>query len=67
MTPEKKAIDIFSKYMPDLVNELGLTDETYELNKKFALIAVNFAKENPLNTNGYNYYLDEVTIEIEKL
>jgi hypothetical protein len=35
--------------------------------KKCALIAVKFARENPLNTEGYNKYLDEVRQEIEKL
>jgi hypothetical protein len=37
------------------------------LGKQCALIAVEFAKENPLNTDGYNKYLQEVKQEIEKL
>ena len=35
--------------------------------KQCALMAVDFAKENPLNTEGYNKYLEEVKQEIEKL
>jgi hypothetical protein len=35
--------------------------------KRCALIAIEFAKENPLNTDGYNKYLQEVKQEIEKL
>jgi hypothetical protein len=35
--------------------------------KRCALIAVEFAKENPLNTDGYNKYLDELKQEIETL
>ena len=42
----------------------GVTD--YQA-KQSALIAVKFAKENPLNTDGYNKYLQEVKTEIEKL
>jgi len=37
------------------------------LAKQCALIAVVFARENVLNTKGYNQYLDEVKTEIEKL
>jgi hypothetical protein len=39
----------------------------YSAAKPCALIAVEFAKENPLNTDGYNKYLEEVKQEIEKL
>jgi hypothetical protein len=35
--------------------------------KQCALIAIKFAKENPLNSGGYNKYLDEVEQEIEKI
>jgi hypothetical protein len=35
--------------------------------KQCALIAVKFAKENILNTDGYNKYLDEVKQEIENI
>jgi hypothetical protein len=33
--------------------------------KQCALIAVSFSRENPLNTDGYNKYLDEIEKEIE--
>ena len=35
--------------------------------KQCALIAIKFAKENPLNSNGYNNYLDDIKKEIELL
>jgi len=61
MTPNKKALEITKKYFLD-------TDiSSVATAIKCALIAVKFAKENPLNTDGYNKYLDEVKQEIEKL
>jgi hypothetical protein len=41
--------------------------EVKEIAKQSALIAVDFARDNPLNKNGYNKYLDKVKQEIEKL
>ena len=35
--------------------------------KECALIAIAFAKENPLNTDGYKKYLDEVEQEIKSM
>jgi hypothetical protein len=72
MSPEEKAKELFSKYMPDLINELGVNDDTYELNRKFALIAVD---EILLQNNvwikqigkGTNNYWNEVKQELEKL
>jgi len=37
---KNKAREIFSKFMLDLVSEIGLGDVAFEMNKKFALIAV---------------------------
>jgi hypothetical protein len=41
MEAKEKAKKIFSKFMPDLIGEIGMNDKTYELNKKFSLIVVN--------------------------
>jgi hypothetical protein len=62
MTPKEKAKEIVEK----MLNEQSFSEELYDA-KQCALIAVEFAKENPLNTDGYNKYLQEVTQEIEKL
>lgn len=66
MNSKEKAIE--------LVHELCFTTEGLYKSKKniknakqCALIAVKFAKENPLNSDGYNKYLDEVKKEIELL
>jgi len=62
LTPKEKAKELIYKF-----------DDTMEFStpqrfaKQCALIAVKFARENPLNTEGYNKYLDEVKQEIEKL
>jgi hypothetical protein len=58
--PKEKAIELVDKFWDEL--EIGFINS-----KKCALIAVEFAKENPLNTDGYNKYLQEVKEEIEKL
>jgi hypothetical protein len=39
----------------------------FDAAKQCALIAVKFAKENPLNSDGYNKYLDEVKQEVENI
>jgi hypothetical protein len=63
MTQKEKAEELVGKYYQFMVpNYTGI----YEA-KQCALIAVGFARENPLNTDGYNKYLDEVKQEIEKL
>ena len=68
MTAKEKAFDLFRDmefeipYIQDPTSPQG----DY-IAKKCALIAVEFAKENPLNTDGYNKYLQEVKQEIEKL
>ena len=55
----------------ELVEEMAIHHWTdvcdYEGAKQCALLAVKFAKETPLNSKGYNEYLDEVTEKINKL
>jgi hypothetical protein len=58
MTPKEKAIELSMKF-----DRYGMTDNA----KQCALIAVEFAQENTLNTEGYNKYLDEIKQEIELL
>jgi hypothetical protein len=63
MTPKEKAEELVCKY-----NFLkGIFIPSIHEQKQCALIAVEFAKENPLNTHGYNKYLQEVKEEINKL
>jgi hypothetical protein len=65
MTPKEKAKELVDKMVAtyDITSDFCY-DSTAE---QCALIAVKFARENPLNTEGYNKYLDEVKQEIEKL
>jgi hypothetical protein len=70
MTPKEKAKQLVDKFndcsriYPSFIdNDFRLVNDA----KQCAFIAVKFARENPLNTNGYNKYLDEVKQEIEKL
>jgi hypothetical protein len=68
MTPEEKAkylISINSLAILSVIgNKLPMV-EVKEIAKQSALIAVDFARDNPLNKNGYNKYLDKVKKEIE--
>jgi hypothetical protein len=69
LTPEEKAKMLVNKfkYYTRAFNETnGWEDCSYNA-KQCALIAIEFAKENPLNTDGYNKYLQELKQEIEKL
>ena len=66
MTPKEKAKELVGKYYHLFSVELENTICIYEA-KQCALIAVEFAKENPLNTDGYNKYLQEVKQEIQAL
>jgi hypothetical protein len=61
LTPKEKA--------KELVEKMAIYHWTtdvcdYEGAKQCALIAIEFAKENPLNTDGYNKYLQQVKTEI---
>lgn len=63
MEPKEKAKEL-------VLNFLRIDNNTPEwfnthIAKQCALIAVEFAKENPLNTDGYNKYLDELKQEIK--
>ena len=58
--PKEKAKEIFSKFMPDLLNGLGMSDETFELNKKFALIVCDEMLNIPVIINGKFTELDEI-------
>jgi hypothetical protein len=69
LTPEEKAKILVNKfkYYTRAFNETnGWQDHRFNA-RQCALIAIKFAKENPLNTDGYNKYLQEVKTEIEKL
>lgn len=69
MIPKEKAKEMMHYYLKELlsakysINGFVIND----LAKQCALISLQFARENPLNTEGYNKYLDEVKQEIEKL
>jgi hypothetical protein len=66
--PEEKAIELVDAFMN--VKPVKLSDYSriyYPTAKQCALIAVEFAKENLINSKGYNEYLDEIKEEIIKL
>ncbi len=69
MTAKEKAKDLVENYAETIKPiEFGvILERDWKSAKQCALIAVEFAKENPLNTDGYNKYLQEVKQEIEKL
>lgn len=65
-TPEEKSKQLISINSLTILSVVGnkLTmNEVKEIAKQSALIALDFAKENPLNKNGYNKYLDKVKQE----
>jgi hypothetical protein len=64
LSPKEKAKELYSKFQDSIIGLEGY--EWWESGKYCALIAVEFAKENPLNID-YNIYLDEVKKEIELL
>jgi hypothetical protein len=68
MTPEEKTKYLISINSVTILSVIGnklSMDEVKEIAKQCALIAVDLAKDNPLNKNGYNKYLDKVKQEIE--
>ena len=76
MTPREKAKELVEKFgnigiyisgQRDLDICINQTSDALETKKQCALIAVEFAKENPLNTDGYNKYWQEVKQEIQAL
>jgi hypothetical protein len=52
MTPQEKAKELFCKFMPDLVNEMGVNDSTFEININFSLIVVDEIFE-AIDWHGY--------------
>jgi len=68
MTPALKAKELFDKmYNQQTTGVLSKNVQAFKQAKQCALIAVKFAKENPLNTDGYNEYLDKIEKEIQSL
>ena len=65
MNPKEKAEELVKKMYKAHSNSASLI--TLYFAKQCALIAVKFAKENPLNSDGYNKYLDEVKQEVENI
>jgi hypothetical protein len=65
INPKEKADELVKEMYKVHSNSASLV--TLYFAKQCALIAVKFAKENPLNSDGYNKYLDEVEQEIEKI
>lgn len=72
MIPKEKAKELFDKYF-DMKwqsyskRTTSIKSMTKSAAKQCALLAVEFAKSNPLNSAGYNSYLDNVKNELEKL
>jgi hypothetical protein len=66
MTPKDKALELYNKY-EQLSRDFTRGVSMKEFAKQCALIAVKFALENPLNSNEYNKYLNEIINEIELL
>ena len=77
MIPKEKAIELIDKFKELYVTVKGcddggnpciITTNMYSnAAKRCALLATEFARENPLNSKGYNAYLDNVKQELEKL
>jgi hypothetical protein len=74
LTPKEKANQLVEEFFDSL--NLNEEDTTYsvispfiklKLAKQSALVAIKFAQSNPLNTDGYNKYLQDIKQEIEKL
>jgi hypothetical protein len=63
ISPKEKADELVKEMYKVHSNSASLV--TLYFAKQCALIAVKFAKENTLNSDGYNKYLDEVEQEIE--
>jgi hypothetical protein len=69
MIPKEKAEELIEKFESFVdYNECDVFTGRQNMlknAKQCAFISVAFAKDNPLNTEGYNKYLDEVKQEIE--
>jgi len=73
MTAKEKANSIFMSFSPELLIGLGMNDETFETNRKFALIVIDeILNEFSQGFNGSfeerrKKYWQEVKQETEKL
>ena len=74
MTPKEKASDLVYSIFDDVLTNNSQFDDSlnsvlsrYQEAKKCALKTIEFALENPLNSNGYISYLYEIKQEIENL
>lgn len=65
MTPKEKAVEIFMLFTPDLLMELGMSDETFETNRKFAKICVN--QMITTQRSDSSDYLQQVLKEMDNL
>jgi hypothetical protein len=68
MIPKEKAEELLRKMLsknPSRQDGISMIDTIQA--KLCALVAVEFARSNPLNSKGYNKYLDNVKQELEKL
>jgi len=61
-SPKEVAQELVDMFAPIMPNE-NWRDRAIDC----ALVAIAFAKNSPLNTDGYNKYLEEVKTEIEDL
>jgi hypothetical protein len=66
ISAKEKAKELVEKFKLNVLDYEGNGINEYKA-KQCVLIAIQFAKENPLNTDGYNKYLQEVKQEILKL
>ena len=65
-TPKEEAIQLVLQFYEVVKNKYPST-LGIPLAKQCALIAVQFAMSNPLNTDGYNLHLESVKTEINNL
>lgn len=66
MTPKHKAGELVEKFRLNVLDYENNGLNSFKA-KQCALIACKFALENPLNSDGYNKYLNEIINEIELL
>ena len=57
MEAKEKADELIMKFAPDLINISGMNDETYEINKKFALISVDLVLSTDLYSQDRDYWI----------
>lgn len=69
MNEKQKAVELVEKYSEVFPKNYDKNGNNFfkENAKQCALIAVEFANENPLNTYGYTNYLKRIRTEIQNL